>query len=117
MAIVQRALRAELAQDVVGDTMGELEAIAAVGEQAAKRADDRIDGLTAERRQAVDQRDLAAEPRRLERGRNTGDAGAEHADVGGDRFRPRLRRAPHNPRRGGKRCVFGMVRAHIRSPP
>jgi hypothetical protein len=57
---VQCALRAELAQDVVGDAVGELPAMAAVGEQAAERADDRIDGLPAERGQPIDQGDLAA---------------------------------------------------------
>ena len=55
---MQRVLRAELAQDVVGDPVGELLPVRAVGEQAAERADDRIDGLAAERGKPVDQRDL-----------------------------------------------------------
>ena len=59
-------------------------AVGAVGEQAAERADDRIDHLAAERRQAIDQHDLAAELRRLERRRRAGAAGADHADVGAD---------------------------------
>ena len=67
-----------------------------VGEQPAERADDGIDGLPAERGKAVDQRDLAAETGRFERGGNAGDAGAQHADIGG-----------HAPRRcaGGRRTI------------
>src|SRR5260370_28670017 len=42
-------LRAEIAQDVVGNAMGELIGLGAVGEQAAEGADDGIDGLSAER--------------------------------------------------------------------
>jgi MFS family permease len=56
---------AEVAQDVFRDAIGELRSVGAVGEQPAKRADDRIDGLPAQRRQAVDDRDLAAESRRF----------------------------------------------------
>ena len=56
----------------------------AVGEQAAERADDGIDRLSAERGKAVDQRDLAAETCRFERGGHSGDAGAQHADIGAD---------------------------------
>ena len=41
-------LRPEVAEDFVGDTVGELMAVSAVGEQAAERADDRIDRLTTE---------------------------------------------------------------------
>ena len=68
-------------ENVVGDAVGELVAVGAVGEQPAKRADDRVDRLAAERGQSVDQDDLAAEPRRLDRGGNAGDAGADHADI------------------------------------
>ena len=97
MAIVQRALRAEIAQDAVGDAVGELVAAVAVGEQAAERPDHRIDRLPAERVQPVDQRDLAAEPRRLQRGRHARDAGADHADVDADLPRRGRAVAPHDP--------------------
>ena len=90
-AIVQRVLGAEVAQDVVGNPVGELVSVRAVGEQAAERADDRVDGLAAERGQPIDQRDLAAEPRRLERRRDAGDAGSQDADI--RRYLPRRCRA------------------------
>ena len=108
-AVMQRVLLAEVVQDAVRDAVGELVAVRAVGEQAAERADDRVDRLAAERRQPVDQRDLAAEARRFERRRDAGDAGAEHADVDGHVLRCRARGTPHDPRR---RRNGSLLRAH-----
>jgi hypothetical protein len=65
--VMQRALRAEIAQDVVCDAVGELMAVRAVGEQPAESADDQVDGLPARGGRRVDERDLAAETGRLER--------------------------------------------------
>jgi hypothetical protein len=98
--IVERPLRSELAQNVVGDAMGELMSMRAVGEQAAECADDRIDGLSAERGQPIDKCNLAAEPRRLERGRDPGDAGSQDADVRGHLSRRCVLQAPNDPGRG-----------------
>src|SRR4051812_13575423 len=91
--------------------MGELTPMGAVGEQAAERADDRVDGLTAERGQGVDQRDLATELRRFERGGYTGDAGSHYADVGGHLPPFGALRAPNDA--GGGRD-FRVVCAHCR---
>jgi hypothetical protein len=105
-AVVQRALRAEFVQDVVGDAVGELMSVAAVGEQAAEGADDRVDRLSAERGQAVDQRHRAAEARRLERCRDAGDAGAHDADVGRQLPRRRVRRPANDARRRRDPCLL-----------
>ena len=107
--VVQRALRAELSQDVVGDAVGELDAVRAVGKQPAERADDGVDGLAAERGQGIDEGDLAAEAGRFERGGDTGDAGAEHADIGRHPHRHRARWPAHDAGRGRE---FGLVRIH-----
>src|SRR5262249_38545567 len=72
---------AEVAQDVFGDAIGVLRAVGAIGEQSAKRADNRVDGLAAEGGEAVDDRDPAPQPRRLERGRHAGNARADDADI------------------------------------
>jgi hypothetical protein len=108
-AVMQRALRAEFAQDVVGDAVGELIAVRAVGEQPAERADDRIDGLAAQRRKCVDEGDLAAETGRFECRGDAGDAGAQHADIGGHVPRGCARCTPHDP---GRRRDLCLVRAH-----
>ena len=108
-AVMQRSLRAEFAQDVIGDAVGELGAVRPVAEQAAERADDGIDCLSAERGKAVDQRDLAAETCRFERGGNSGDAGAQHADIGADTPRRSAWGPPHNSGRGRD---LGLVRVH-----
>ena len=108
-AVVQRALRAELAQNVVGDAVGELSAVLTVREQPAERADDGIDGLPAERGKPVDQSDLAAETGRFERGGNSRDAGAQHADIGGHAPRGSVGRPPDDP--GGRRDL-GLVWVH-----
>jgi hypothetical protein len=92
-------LRREIAQNVVGDAMGELIWRGSVGEQAAKGADDGIDGLSAERGKGVHNDDLAAETRRFQRRRNAGNACSQHADVGGQVSRGGARRPPHDPRR------------------
>ena len=118
-AVMQRALRAELTQNVVGDAVGELSAVGAVGEQPAERADDGIDCLSAERGKAVDQRDLAAETCRFERGGHSGDAGAQHADIGRHAARRSLRGPPYDPGGGRKlrrvRAFFGgLARCHRR---
>ena len=112
MAIMQRALRAEIAQDAVGDAVRELVAAAAVGEQAAERPDHRVDRLSAERVQPVDQRDLGPEPGGFERSRHASDAGADDADVRTDLPR-RCALAPHDARR---RHDVGPT-GHSRFPP
>jgi hypothetical protein len=110
-AVVQRLLGAEIAQDVVGNAMGELAPMGAVGEQATEGADDRVDRLAAERRQPVQQRDLAAEAGGLERGRDAGNAGAQDADIRRQMPRRTVGRAPDDP---GRRRNFRRVRAHRR---
>src|SRR5262249_27074299 len=74
----------EVAQDVFCDAVGELVSVGAVGEQAAKRADDRVDGLAAKGWQAVDDCDFASKPRGLQGCRHAGDPCTDHADVGAD---------------------------------
>ena len=99
--VVERlVLPAEIAQNVVGNAAGELVAMRAVGEQAAECADDGVYRLAAEHRQAVDDEHLAAETRRLDRGRNAGDAGADDADVSADALCALLAVAPDDARAG-----------------
>src|SRR6185503_11785949 len=80
--VVQSALGAEVLEDAGGDAVRELEALRTVGEEPAERADDRVHRLAAERRQPVDQDDLATQRRSFQRGRGAGDAGTQHADIG-----------------------------------
>jgi hypothetical protein len=109
--VVQRLLRAEVAQDIVGNAMGELAPMGAVGEQSAEGADDRVDRLATERRQPVQQRDLPAEAGGFEGGRDAGNAGAQHADIGRQMPRPTVGRALDDP---GRRRDLRRVRAHRR---
>ena len=64
--VMQRALGAEVAQNVVGDAVRHLIRVRAIGEEPAERADDGIDRLAAERGLAVDQRYRAAEACRFD---------------------------------------------------
>ena len=82
MPVMQRVLRAEIAQDSVSDASGNLDAVAAVGEQPAESTDDGVHRLPAKRRQAIDQHNVEAELRSLDGGRHAGNAGADHANVG-----------------------------------
>ena len=97
-AIVEGSLGAEVAQNLVGDTMGELISSRPVGEQAAERADDGVDGLPAERGQGIDENHLAAEARPFERRGNPRNAGAQHADVAGYALRVCARYTSNDPR-------------------
>ena len=82
MPVIERMLfRAEIAQDVVGDAVGELVAVGAVGEQPAERADDRIDRLAAEHGQAVDQHDFAPGPGGGQCGGGAGDPRTHNANI------------------------------------
>ena len=104
----QIAACAELVEDLVGDSIGEPVALGAVREQAAKRADDGIDGLSAKRRQAVDENHPAPQPGRFKGRRDTGDTGAGHTDIRlATPFGPRVRPGPDHGgggSRGGPRC-------------
>ncbi len=91
------AVLAERLHDVVGDAVGELVAVRAVGEEAAERADDRIHRLPAQRRHAVDQDHLAPEPGRLDRRGGAGGAGADDADVAFDLAHRALARPADDP--------------------
>ena len=105
-AVVQGALSAEIAQNVIGDAVGELMAMRPVGEQSAERADDGIDGLATERGKSVQQCDLATETGRLERRRNPGDACPEDADIGRYMSCRPARRPPND---AGRRRNLGLV--------
>ena len=62
--------------------------------------------------EGIDEGDLAAEAGGFERGGDTGDAGAEHADIGRHPHRRRARWPAHDASRGRE---FGLVRVHRRS--
>ena len=62
--------------------MSELFAVRPIPEEPAEHANDGVDRLPAERREAVDQNHIAAEAGGLHGSRNTRDARAHHAQVG-----------------------------------
>ena len=97
----------QVVQDLVGDAVGELVAVRAVGEQAAEGGDDGVDGLASQRRQPVDDGGAPAEARGLQRRRRAGNAGADHADVHAHLAR-RAARGPLDNTGGG--CRSGLVR-------
>ena len=97
-AIVEGSLGAEVTQNLIGDTMGELISSRPVGEQAAERADDGVDGLPAERGKGIDKNHLAAEARPFERRRNPRNARTQHADVARYALRACAWCAPHDAR-------------------
>ena len=94
----------EITQHVFGHAVGELDTVRAVGEQAAERADDGVDHLATERRQAINQNDLAAELGGFERGGNACRACADNANIAGDLLRQFVF-APH-----GFGAGFYMIR-------
>ena len=97
-AIVEGSLGAEVAQNLVGDTMGELISSRPVGEQAAERADDGVDGLPAERGKGIHENHPAAQARSFERRRNPRNARTQHADVARYALRACAWCAPHDAR-------------------
>ena len=58
-----------------------------LAEQPAKRTDDRVDRLTAQGRQAIENRHPPAKARGFESRRHPGYPGSHHADINGDMLR------------------------------
>jgi hypothetical protein len=78
---LNRAFGREVVDQVIRDPVRDLIGLGPMREEADQRADDRTDGLPAERGCAIDDDDRAAEFGGLESRGDAGDAGAEDADV------------------------------------
>ncbi len=102
----ERALRRQVLDQIVRDQVSDLVSVGPVCVQTDERADDRSDGLAAERRRAIDDDNLATELRGLQRCGDAGDSGTEDADVGLDRGYGARAAAENGPRRDEFRCQF-----------
>ena len=78
---MQRVLRAEVVQDVVGDAVRDLVPCVPLANSPQNVPMIELTACPPSAGSAVDQRDLAAETRRFQRRRDAGDSGAQHADV------------------------------------
>jgi hypothetical protein len=84
-------------QEAVGHQVRQLIAMGAVGEQAGKGPDDGMNGLTAQGRQAVDQRHPKTEPRRFQGGADSRDSRPHHRQVDRDLAGGRTGFSAHHP--------------------